>query len=100
LFHVVYHLGLRGSRPHIIVRVQREGEAGVRFVVHHRGWTLSPEELRRWEQGMQGPDASWRLREEMPLPPVVAALARRLGGRVTLEGTPSQGTKVLLHFPG
>ena len=100
LFHVVYHLGLRGSRPHIIVRAQREGEAGVRFVVHHRGWTLSPEELRRWEQGMHGPDASWRLREEMPLPPVVAALARRLGGRVTLEGTPSQGTKVLLHFPG
>ncbi len=31
---------------------------------------------------------------------VVVALARRLGGRVTLEGTDSQGTKVLLHFPG
>lgn len=100
LFHVVYHLGLRGSHPQIELRVQREGTSGVRFAIQHRQWVLSPEEERRWRQWVEAPGVHREMPEDLPLPPVVASLVRRLSGWMDLESEPSQGTVVRFRFPG
>ena len=100
LFHVVYHLGLRGSRPQIELRVQRAGTSGAHFIVEHRHWVLSPEEEERWQQWLKAPKALGEMPEDLPLPPVVASLARRLNARVMLERKSPQSTAVRLTFPG